>query len=173
MKEQSVLAVQPVILAAMTPADWPAVLAIYREGIATGNATFETNPPEWTHWDQAHLPAGRLVAGINEQIVGWATLSPVSSRCVYAGVAEVSVYVSALARGKGIGRKLLERLIAEAESAGLWTLQAGIFRENEASLALHRACGFRLVGYRERLGQLNGVWRDVALLERRSAVVGR
>lgn len=162
-----------VIVTAMTPADWPAVQAVYREGIATGNATFETTPPDWAHWDQAHLPASRLVAVMNGQIIGWATLSPVSTRCVYAGVAEVSVYVSASARGKGVGQKLLERLIEEAESAGLWTLQAGIFPENEASLALHRACGFRVVGRRERLGRLNGVWRDVVLLERRSAVVGR
>jgi phosphinothricin acetyltransferase len=156
----------------MQPADWPAVRAIYREGIATGNATFETEAPEWEQWDSGHLPICRLVARRDGQIVGWAALSPVSGRCVYAGVAEVSVYVAAAARGQGVGKALLAALVAESERAGLWTLQAGIFPENAASLALHRACGFREVGRRERIGQMHGVWRDIVLMERRSKIVG-
>jgi phosphinothricin acetyltransferase len=156
----------------MQPADWDAVRAIYRAGIATGNATFETDAPDWVIWDEKHLKECRLVARQAEQILGWAALSPVSSRCVYAGVAEVSVYVGAAARGQGVGKALLARLVEEAERSGLWTLQAGIFPENTASIALHKACGFREVGYRERIGQMNGVWRDTVLLERRSAVVG-
>jgi L-amino acid N-acyltransferase YncA len=156
----------------MTPADWSAVRAIYEEGIATGHATFETTAPEWEKWDSGHRPECRLVARRNNDVLGWAALSPVSGRCVYAGVAEVSVYVAAAARGLGVGKTLLQTLIDAAEQAGIWTLQAGIFPENTASMALHRACGFREVGRRERLGQMNGVWRDVALLERRSKVVG-
>lgn len=152
----------------MTPADWPVVRAIYEEGIATGHATFETNTPDWTAWDAAHLPDCRLVARQDGQIIGWAALSPVSSRAVYLGVAEVSVYVAAAARGRGVGRALLTALIAASETAGVWTLQAGIFPENEASVALHLSCGFRVVGRRERLGLHHGVWRDVLLMERRS-----
>ena len=157
---------------AMTAADASAVLAIYAEGIATGVATFETEPPDWPTWDASHLPACRLVAEHEGRTVGWAALTPVSGRCVYRGVAEVSVYVGAAARGRGAGRRLLEELVAASEREGLWTLQAGIFEENAASIALHRACGFREVGRRERLGELNGVWHDVILLERRSATVG-
>ncbi|MFO7696880.1 MAG: N-acetyltransferase family protein [Anaerolineae bacterium] len=153
----------------LRPEDWPAVVRIYREGIATGQATFELEAPDWALWDRHHLPEPRLVArdegGV---IVGWAALSPVSARAVYRGVAEVSVYVATAERSQGIGRALLEALIAASERAGLWTLQAGIFPENVASLRLHAACGFRVVGRRERLGQLRGVWRDVLLLERRS-----
>jgi phosphinothricin acetyltransferase len=156
----------------MQPADWETVRAIYRAGIATGNATFETDAPDWVIWDEKHLKECRLVARQAEQILGWAALSPVSSRCVYAGVAEVSVYVGAAARGHGVGKALLQALVSESERAGLWTLQAGIFPENTASIVLHKACGFREVGYRERIGQMNGVWRDTVLLERRSAVVG-
>jgi phosphinothricin acetyltransferase len=156
----------------MRDADWDTVRAIYCEGIATGNATFETDAPAWEAWDRGHLRACRLVAKIDGRVVGWAALSPVSGRCVYAGVAEVSIYVSASARGQGIGRALLAALVEASERAGLWTLQAGIFPENAASLALHRAHGFRKVGRRERIGQINGVWRDVALMERRSQVVG-
>lgn len=156
----------------MTAADWPSVRAIYEEGIATGDATFETAAPEWAAWDAGHLPGGRLVARLDGETAGWAALTPVSGRCVYAGVAEVSVYVAELARGRGVGRALLGALVAESERLGLWTLQAGILRENAASIALHTACGFRVVGVRERLGQREGVWRDVVLMERRSAAVG-
>src|SRR5581483_3044270 len=149
------------------PEDWRAVRDIYLEGIATGNATFQKTAPEWTEWDAGHLSHSRLVAKRDGAIVGWAALSRVSARAVYAGVAEVSVYVAANARGHGVGRRLLAALIAESEGQGIWTLQAGIFPENEASLALHRAAGFRVVGVRERLGCMDGRWRDVVLLERR------
>ena len=152
--------------------DWPVVQVIYREGIATGNATFETRVPTWEAWDKSHIVNFRFVARIDGQIVGWAALSPVSSRTVYSGVAEVSVYVSEAVRGQGAGTALLSALINESEREGFWTLQAGIFPENAASISMHLGCGFRQVGYRERLGQMNGVWRDVLLLERRSKVVG-
>ncbi len=161
------------ILRRMADDDWEAVAAIYREGIATGDATFETGVPTREEWNRSHLDAGRVVFAIGNSVVGWAALAPVSGRCVYGGVAETSVYVTAAARGDGVGRVLLTALIAESEDAGLWTLQAGIFPENTASLALHERCGFRVVGRRERLGQLDGRWRDVVLLERRSPVVGR
>ncbi len=156
----------------MTPDDWPAVRAIFLEGIATGNATFETSAPEWERWDAAHIPSCRLVARTKSEILGWAALSAVSSRCVYAGVAEVSVYVAGAARGRGVGLRLLSGLVTASEQAGIWTLQAGIFAENEASVRLHERCGFRIIGKRERLGQLKGTWRDVLLMERRSDVVG-
>ena len=158
-------------LTAMTASDWGAVRAIYVEGIATGNATFETAPPEWDRWDAAHLAACRLVAKVEGEILGWAALSPVSSRKVYAGVAEVSVYVGEQARGQGVGRALLQSLIEHSACNGIWTLQAGIFPENTASIALHQKAGFRVVGRRERIGCLNGQWRDVLLLERRSKTV--
>ncbi|MBN1201972.1 MAG: N-acetyltransferase [Anaerolineae bacterium] len=157
---------------ALQAADWPQVEAIYREGIATGNATFELQPPLWDVWDRTHLADCRLVARDEARVLGWAALSPVSSRCVYAGVVEVSLYVAADVQGHGIGKVLLQALVTASERAGLWTLQAGILRENTASIKLHTVCGFREVGYRERLGCLNGVWRDVVLMERRSAVVG-
>ncbi len=157
---------------AMRPEDWPAVEAIYREGIATGAATFETEVPPWEVWNRSHREDCRLVAWRMGKAVGWAALTPVSGRCVYAGVAEVSVYVAAAARGQGVGRALLEALVVASEAAGLWTLQAGILRENAASIALHERCGFRVVGVRERLGQLHGEWRDVTLMERRSQDVG-
>ncbi|SRR6266851_5189518 len=156
----------------MSPRDWEDVRAIYLEGIATGNATFETEAPNWNAWNDSHLNFGRLVARSGQSVLGWAALSRVSSRRVYFGVAEVSVYVAASARGEGIGRMLLIRLIEEAEHRGIWTLQAGIFPENTPSIALHKSCGFREVGRRERPGKLNGVWRDVVLLERRSTTVG-
>ncbi len=156
----------------MQSEDWGAVRSIYREGIATGNATFETDTPDWQEWDRSHLGDCRFVARREGQVVGWGALSPVSSRCVYAGVAEVSIYVTASARGEGIGKTLLRTLIEASERQGIWTLQAGVFPENEASIALHKACGFREVGYREKIGQMNGHWRDVILLERRSEVVG-
>ena len=156
----------------MRPGHWGSVRAIYREGIATGDATFETEAPEWELWDAAHLRCCRLVALEGESVAGFAALSPVSSRKVYEGVAEVSVYVGARFRGKGVGRALLEALIRESEAAGIWTLQAGVFPENAASVALHLACGFREAGRRERVGKLAGRWRDTVLLERRSKVVG-
>ena len=155
----------------MRPEDWPAVREIYSQGIATRLATFETAPPEWPEWDRGHLPAPRLVMRLGDDVAGWAALSPVSQRCVYGGVAEVSIYVAQEHRGQGLGKALLQELVARSESQGIWTLQAGIFPENEASIRLHLACGFRMVGTRERLGQLEGVWRDVALLERRSALI--
>ena len=160
------------VIQPLTAAHWPAVRAIYEQGIATGDATFETAAPEWAAWDRGHLAGHRLVATLDGQVVGWAALAPVSERCAYAGVAEASVYVAAVAAGQGVGRALLERLVAGAEAAGIWTVQAGIFPENTASLALHRRCGFRTVGVRERLGRLGGRWRDVVLLERRSPRVG-
>jgi phosphinothricin acetyltransferase len=156
----------------MQPADWPQVRRIYLEGIATGDATFETEAPSWERWNDAHLAFARLVARSESEVTGWAALSPVSSRRVYAGVAETSVYVGLDSRGQGIGRALLEALIQASESNGIWTLQAGIFPENRASIRLHQALGFREVGRRERIGQQNGVWRDTLLLERRSAIVG-
>lgn len=159
-------------LEAMTPADWTEVRAIYLEGIATGNATFETEAPAWERWDATHRPGERFVAREGGKVLGWAALSPVSDRCVYGGVAEVSVYVAASARGKGLGLALLRQLIEASEAAGVWTLQAGVFPENGASVALHERLGFRQVGRRERIGKMNGVWRDVLLLERRSARAG-
>jgi L-amino acid N-acyltransferase YncA len=158
---------------AMQESDWLQVREIYIQGIATGNATFEQEAPSWERWTAGHLSACRLVAhGEDGAVLGWAALSPVSGRCVYAGVAEVSVYVGAGYRGQGVGSTLLAALIACSEQAGIWTLQAGIFPENAASLALHERAGFRLVGRRERIGQMDGRWRDVLLLERRSRVVG-
>ena len=142
------------------------------KGLATGNATFETEIPAWEAWDASHLAELRLVAVLDGEVVGWTALSPVSERCVYAGVAEESVYVAAAARGRGVGRALLEELIRRSEEAGIWTIQTGIFPENEASLRLHERVGFRVVGVRERLGQRDGVWRDVVFLERRSALLG-
>jgi phosphinothricin acetyltransferase len=156
----------------MKSADWNAVRAIYEEGIATGHATFETEVPEWREWDKSHLRDCRLVAKAKEQVVGWTALSPVSERCVYAGVAEVSIYITSSARGQGIGKTLLKALIDKSEKVGIWTLQAGVFPENTASIALHKACGFREIGYRSRIGQTGDVWRDVVLLERRSEICG-
>jgi L-amino acid N-acyltransferase YncA len=148
--------------------DWPAVKAIYEQGIAGGNATFETEAPSWENWHRTHLEGHRIVALQGGQVVGWGALSPVSERCVYAGVAEDSVYVAHERQGSGIGRALLEELVSRAERDGIWTIQAGVFPENEASIELHRRCGFRVVGTRERIGQHHGVWRDVVLMERRS-----
>jgi L-amino acid N-acyltransferase YncA len=157
-------------IAPLEPEHWEAVARIYAEGMATGQATFETEVPAWEAWDAAHLARPRLVALIDGRVKGWSALSPVSSRSVYAGVTEGSVYVARSARGRGIGRALLERLIRRSEEAGIWTIQAGIFPENTASLALHERAGFRIVGIRERLGQHHGVWRDVVFLERRRPV---
>ena len=157
---------------AMQPQDWPAVGDIYLAGLATGQASFETEAPTWEQWNNARLPACRLVARESGGIVGWAALSPVSSRPVYRGVAEASVYVAERARGKGVGRALLEALIEAAEAAGIWTLEAKIFPENATSLTLCERSGFRRVGVREKLGCHKGVWRDVLLLERRSTAAG-
>ena len=156
----------------MQPADWPSVREIYEEGIATKQATFETRVPTWERWDTAHLSDARLLAKLDEKTVGWAALSPVSARPAYAGVAEVSLYVAGAARGRGVGKRLLGALVQESEQLGLWTLQAVTLRENAGSVALHKKCGFREVGVREKIAQLDGVWRDTVLLERRSNKVG-
>jgi L-amino acid N-acyltransferase YncA len=155
----------------LRPEHWGEVARIYAEGIATGDATFETEVPSWEHWDAAHLDPHRFVATDDGRLVGWVAVSAVSDRCVYGGVVENSVYVAADARGRGIGVALLEALVSSTEEAGIWTIQTGVFPENGASLRIHERVGFRVVGRRERLGKLNGVWRDVVLLERRSAVV--
>jgi L-amino acid N-acyltransferase YncA len=155
----------------LRPQDWPAVRAVYEAGIATGNATFETDAPSWEDWNAAPLPAHRLVAAEGDRVLGWAALAPISDRCAYAGVAEDSVYVAPDAQGRGVGRQLLRALVTGAEQAGIWTVQTGIFPENQGSVRLHQSCGFRVVGVRERLGRLNGHWRDVLLLERRSPAI--
>ncbi len=156
----------------MQASHWKAVSKIYEEGIATGFATFETTAPNYSDWDSAHLQQCRFVALKESTVVGWAALSPVSSRCVYGGVAEISVYVSAKHRGFGIGKKLMLQLITESEKLGFWTLQSGIFPENLGSIKLHEAVGFRYIGKRERIGKLHGIWKDNLLFERRSNVVG-
>jgi L-amino acid N-acyltransferase YncA len=155
----------------LRPADWPAVARIYAEGIATRNATFETDVPHWAEWDTAHLSEHRFVAVDEGDVLGWIALAPVSGRCCYAGAAEVSAYVAASARGRGIGTALLEKVIDNSEAGGIWTLETGVFPENKPSLALLKRFGFREVGVRDRIGQLDGVWRDVVLLERRSEVI--
>jgi L-amino acid N-acyltransferase YncA len=152
----------------MRPEHWPAVAAIYEAGIATGNATFETSAPIWESWSAAHRPDLRFVAFDGDEVVGWAAASNVSDRCCYEGVVEHSVYVAPDRQGSGIGAALLDALIDAAETAGVWTIQTGIFPENTASLALHERCGFRTVGTRKPLGKLGERWRDVVLIERRS-----
>jgi phosphinothricin acetyltransferase len=154
---------------ALQPGDWEAVLAIYEEGIDVG--TFEELIPTWEEWDRDHLVWPRLVARDDERVLGWAALSPYSSRSCYRGVAEVSIYIARDTRGRGVGRALLERLVTEAEGAHIWTLQAGILNGNDASVALHERCGFRIVGVREKLARKRNEWRDVVLMERRSAQV--
>jgi phosphinothricin acetyltransferase len=155
----------------MTAEHADAVLMIYQDGLDTGNASFETTAPDWLTWDTAHLADHRFVAiGDGGQVIGWVAASAVSSRCVYAGVVEHSVYVRADAQGHGVGRALLDRLIASTEAAGIWTIETGIFPENSASLVLHQAAGFRVVGHRERIGQHHGRWRDTVLVERRSTI---
>jgi len=156
----------------MIPAHWGAVAHIYKEGIDTGMATFEKEIPSWEHWDSHHIKSCRLVARMQGSVIGWAGLSSVSSRCVYGGVAEVSVYVAHGARGKGVGELLMNRLISESESIGYWTLQSGIFPENESSIKLHKKTGFRTIGFRERIGQLDGVWKNNILMEKRSKTIG-
>ncbi|WP_313157580.1 GNAT family N-acetyltransferase [Sphingobacterium multivorum] len=156
----------------MLPLDWGSVKDIYLQGIATGDATFQKEAPDWEEWNNAHLPFGRIVA-LDEtgEITGWAALSPISSRCVYAGVAEVSVYVATAHSGRKIGTGLLEALVVESEDRGIWTLQAGIFPENKRSIHIHEKNGFRVVGHREKIGQMDGIWRDTLLLERRSKII--
>ena len=160
------------VIGSMRPQDWDFVRAIYLEGITTGQATFETEAPDWERWDAGHLPQCRLVARSGDGILGWAALSPVSRREVYAGVAEVSVYVAPSARGLGVGGALMRALIEASELHGVWTLQSSIFPENHASVALHLKHGFREVGRRERIARRHGVWRDTVVLERRSRVAG-
>lgn len=162
-----------VAIESMRPEHWGDVRLIHQEGIDTGNATFETDAARsWEDWSRQHLEFGRLVAVRAGGVVGWAALTPVSDRCVYGGVAEVSIYIGSEARGQGVGSLLMRALIEESEKHGIWTLQAGIFSDNQHSVALHAKCGFRVVGRRERLGKLRGVWKDVLLLERRSERVG-
>jgi len=161
-----------IIIRELEAKDWTEVKNIYLEGIATGQATFQTEAPLWEDWDQGHLKNLRYVAVDHDQVAGWIALTPISGRCVYAGVAEVSVYISEKFRGRKVGYQLLQHIITESEIQGIWTLQAGIFPENQASLALHQKLGFRIVGLREKLGKQHGVWRDVNLLERRSRIAG-
>lgn len=163
-----------ILIKSLESQDWEVVKDVYLEGLATGQATFETEAPSQEEWDSAHLPFGRIGAYPESEgrLLGWAALSRVSKRKAYAGVAEVSVYVAAAARGQGVGRALLQALILESERNGIWTLQASIFPENQASLKLHESLGFRIVGHRERVSILNGVWRNTVILERRSKLVG-
>ncbi|MYL43388.1 GNAT family N-acetyltransferase [Virgibacillus massiliensis] len=163
---------EQIIMKPMVYRDWPEVRDIYMEGIATGNATFDTQAPTWEEWNEKYLNVCRLVASEQGKVIGWAALLPISSKKAYAGAAELSIYLSAASRGKGIGRKLMEYVISESEANGFWTLQSGIFPENEGSIRLHEKLGFYQVGVRKRIGKLNGVWRDVVLLERRSDSVG-
>lgn len=156
----------------LTITDWEQVAQIYQQGIQTGNATFEREVPNWNEWNKSHMPHCRIVAELNSTITGWAALSAVSNRCVYGGVAEVSVYIHPKFFGQKIGTQLLEKLILESEKQGIWTLQAGIFPENIASIKIHKKLGFREIGFRERIGKMNGVWRNTILLERRSNIVG-
>lgn len=156
----------------LTVEHWPEVRAIYQSGLATGNANFSSQVPGWEEWDNAHLKSCRLVMTDDDKVLGWVAITAISDRCVYAGVAEVSVYVDESVRSKGIGRRLLNAIVEESEKNNLWTLEARIFAENVASIKIHQANGFRIVGRRERIGKLNGVWRDIELLERRSDKVG-
>ena len=161
-----------VTIEAFRPEDWEAVRAIYAEGIATGNATFETEVAPWERWNAGHLQSCRLVARREGRVIGWTALSSVSARFAYRGVVEESIYIAGEARGQGIGKRLLSAVIEAAETEGLWTIQTSIFPENTASIALHQACGFRVVGQRERIARLHGVWRSTVFMERRSQVVG-
>ncbi len=164
--------VASMIVIEISEENYPEVARIYDEGLKTGTATFETTIPTWEKWDTGHLSFGRIMAVDENNYLGWAALSPVSSRCVYGGVAEVSVYISESARGKGVGEFLLKNLIEISEANNIWTLQSGIFRDNMASHKLHIKCGFREIGFKERVGQLKGIWKDNVLLERRSKIVG-
>jgi L-amino acid N-acyltransferase YncA len=162
------LGTESVTIEALRREHWEGVARVYAEGIATGNVTFETDVPSWEAWDSSHLPEHRLVALRDGEIVGWAAVGAVSDRCVYGGVVENSVYVAEAARGQGLGQRLLDELVASTEAAGIWTIQTGIFPENDGSIRVHERVGFEVVGRRKRLGKLNGEWRDVLLLERRS-----
>jgi phosphinothricin acetyltransferase len=164
--------VKKVEISAMLPNHWSVVAKIYQEGIQTGYATFEKEVPTWVKWNNAHVKTCRLIVQMDGEIVGWAALSPVSSRCVYGGVAEVSIYISKNLRDKNIGNALLKELITESEKNDIWTLQSGVFRENIGSIKLHENNGFRQIGYREKVGKLDGVWKDKILLERRSKIIG-
>lgn len=159
-------------IATLLPGHWPRVKEIYEQGIATGQATFQTDSPTWEEWNTSHLVHSRLVALEGDTVIGWAALTPVSGRCVYAGVAEVSVYVAPDYRGQKVGQVLLQALVDSSEQHNLWTLQSSIFPENEASVHIHQKCGFRALGYREKIGQQYGVWRNTVILERRSTIVG-
>ena len=156
----------------LTEKHWPEVKAIYQTGIATSNATFATSAPEWAEWDAAHVKSCRLVAAENDVVIGWAALTAITDQCTFAGVAEVSVYVAENARGKGIGKQLLYALIEESEAHNFWTLEARILAENAVSVKIHEETGFRIIGVRERIAKLNGIWRDTILLERRSVKAG-
>lgn len=164
--------VRSVTIEPMVPEDWPDVSSIYIEGIATGNATFETLQPTWEIWDRDHLPFCRLIARLDGAVAGWAALARRSKRTSFAGVAELSIYVAGWARGRRVGSVLIDKAIQESEKYGVWTLQGSIIRGNDASLKMVEAAGFRQVGYRERIGKINGVWKDTILVERRSKVVG-
>ena len=162
-----------VVARSMNEEDWPSVSEIYRQGIETGKATFQSDVPAYDEWDAAHIRECRYVAVIDGEVVGWTALSKVSSRCVYGGVAEVSIYIAENYREEGIGRLLLQHLITESERADFWTLQSGIMEDNSASISLHEKCGFRQVGYREHIGRdIHGKWRSTVLMEKRSEVVG-
>jgi phosphinothricin acetyltransferase len=161
-----------ILIIDMLPDHWPEVSEIYREGIETGMATFEKEMPSWENWNNNHIKACRMVAKIDDIIVGWVALSHVSSRCVYGGVAEVSVYISEKTRGNQIGYKLMKKVIEESEINGYWTLQSGVFPENIASIKLHEKAGFRIIGFREKIGKLDGVWKNNILMERRSKKAG-
>jgi len=161
-----------VIIEEMNEESWEAVQQIYNAGIATRNATFQTEAPEYEAWDQAHRKDCRLIAKTDNQVAGWAALSNVSNRCVYAGVAEVSIYIDPAFRGMGVGDQLMKQLITESEKQGIWTLQAGVFPENKASISLHLKNGFKILGTREKIGKMDNIWRDTTMLERRSKVVG-
>ena len=156
----------------ITKDNFSEVIEIYKQGLATNIATFQNDSPQWEEWDKGHLDFCRISIYDNDKMVGWASLTPVSSRCVYAGVAEVSIYIAKDERGKGVGKTLLAELIQQSEENGIWTLQSGIFAENESSIKLHEKCEFRLVGYREKIGKKNGVWKDNVLMERRSKNIG-
>ena len=161
-----------IMLRSMLESDWHQVSGIYEQGMRTGKATFETSVPSWEKWNESHLKFGRWVALDGENVLGWVALSTVTDRCVYSGVAEVSVYVSLEHGGKGIGKKLLEKVIEDSESNGIWTINAAMFPENQASISLHKKAGFREIGYREKIAQISGVWKDNVLMERRSKKVG-
>lgn len=159
-------------ITAIVKEHYPNISRIYKEGIETGHATFETTVPEWEDWDKSKLKHSRLAAIVDDTVVGWAALSPVNNRCVYGGVAEVSIYISNMHKGKGIGTALISKLIDDSEANGIWTLQSGMFPENEATVALHQRFDFRLVGYREKIGKLGNTWRDTIIMERRSKTIG-